>query len=304
MTHPLRPITDNERTAFHRDGAVVLKDVLAQEWLTVVAEGLEEAHTAPDGMSSELPGRLRIDQFPAYKSAGLGRMVSASPIAAIVGSMLGKPIRFYMDQMFYKPAGFIPPTDWHQDTCYYNIEGNDVIRAWVSPDPVPRDISIEVVRGSHLWNITYGTVAGHDPSADPHGAAQAQARFAEQKPILGRDAFENWSYMDGFFDSSLPLPPDINGNRDSFDILGWDYTPGDVLLFHGNILHGAAGGATSPTPRRAHATLWAGPDVRYIHRRGQVLPDPIKLYDHEPMTGQSLSEFEDVFPLAWAPQQN
>ena len=30
-------------------------------------------------------------------------------------------------------------------------------------------------------------------------------------------------------------------------------------------------------PRRAHASLWVGPDVRYLRRRSQAIPDPIGL---------------------------
>ena len=61
------------------------------------------------------------------------------------------------------------------------------------------------------------------------------------------------------------------------------------------------GDVESPTGRRAHALLWAGEDVRYLHRPGQIIPDPAPLYAHEPKTGQLLSEFPDVFPMAWAP---
>ena len=53
--------------------------------------------------------------------------------------------------------------------------------------------------------------------------------------------------------------------------------------------------------RRAHASLWAGPDVRYLLRRCQVIPDPVALYEHEPRSGQPLSDFPDVFPVRWAP---
>ena len=105
-------------------------------------------------------GPLRIDQFPSSQSPALARFVAESPVAELVGRILDSPVRFYMDQMFYKPAGEIEPTPWHQDTCYYNIEGQDLVRAWVSPDPVPREISMEVVRGSHRWNVTYHTWGG------------------------------------------------------------------------------------------------------------------------------------------------
>ena len=140
-----------------------------------------------------------------------------------------------------------------------------------------------------------------NPESDPEAAARLEQDFADGKILIGREAHEQWTYFDSFMDPSLTPMPDIEGQRDSFDILGWDYEPGDVLLFHGHILHSARGGVTLAHPRRAHASLWAGPDVHYLRRRSQAIPDPIKLYDYEPSDGQSLAEFPEVFPVAWAP---
>ena len=122
-------------------------------------------------------------------------------------------------------------------------------------------------------------------------------------PMLGVEAYDDWNYFSGVRDKSLPAVPDIESNRASYDILGWDYEPGDVILFHGHILHGACGGIDSPNPRRAHASLWAGSDVQYLHRPGQIIPDPRALYAHKPKTGQPLSDFPDVFPVIWSPDE-
>jgi ectoine hydroxylase-related dioxygenase (phytanoyl-CoA dioxygenase family) len=205
-----------------------------------------------------------------------------------------------MDQLFYKPAGPITPTPWHQDTSYYNVDGSDLIRAWLSPDSVPRNASLEVVRGSHRWNVTYRPLAGRDPQTDPQGQVMLENAAVGER-MIGVEAYDQWSYFTGLRDPSLPLVPDIEAHRDSYDILGWDYEPGDVILFHGHILHSARGGVTAATPRRTHASLWAGQDVCYLHRVGQIIPDPVGLYAHEPKTGQPLSDFPDVFPLAWSP---
>ncbi len=308
MTMPARTqsatITSSQVAEFNRDGAILLPNLLDDHWVQVLAEGLEYANAHPDGMSAGVSMPLRIDQFPASHSPKLKQLLDDSPIAEIVGSILNAPVRFYMDQMFYKPAGLIAPSAWHQDTCYYNVDGHQLIRAWVCADPVPRNISLEVLRGSHLWNVTYRPPVGMDPESDPTGAARLNERFDRGETLIGKEAFEQWTYFDSFLDPSLPVLPNIEQSRDSFDILGWDYQPGDVILFHGNIVHSALGGVELPHPRRSHASLWAGPDVRYLKRRSQSIPDPKTLYDHDPQTGQSLSDFPNVFPIAWAPTNN
>ena len=164
-------ISSEDIEDFHRDGAVLLRGVLSQEWLDSLECGLEYIHNHPDGMSAGVGMPLRIDQFPASHSSDLDWVMKSSPISEIVGLVLDDPVRFYMDQMFYKPAGRMFPSAWHQDTSYYNIEGDQVVRAWVCVDPVPRSASIEVVRGSHRWNITYRPPVGMDPLTDPEGAS-------------------------------------------------------------------------------------------------------------------------------------
>lgn len=296
-----RDVRDDEIAAFDRDGAVLIKSVLPDEWIEAAADGLDAAIAQPDGMSSEL-GALRVDQFPAARASQLGKLVTESPLAEVVGRAIGGAVSFYMDQLFFKPAGMVPPTPWHQDTCYYNVDGHDLIRAWVSPDEVPRDLSVEVVRGSHRWNVTYAPLAGRDTSRDDQAKEQFDSA-SDDAPAIGVDAHESWTYNSGVRDSRLPPVPDIDGNRESFEILGWHYEPGDVLLFHGHILHSALGDRESLTSRRAHASMWAGPDVHYLHRAGQIIPDPVALYDHQPRSGQLLSDFPDVFPIRWSPNE-
>jgi hypothetical protein len=189
---PLRKISEEEITNFHRDGAVLLKGVLPDAWNDVLEEGLEYAESHPDGLSAGVSLPLRIDQFPASYSPPLQKLMDESPIAEIVGTVLDAPVRFYMDQMFYKPAGLIVPSAWHQDTCYYNVEGHQLIRAWVCVDPAPRDVSLEVLRGSHLWNVTYRPPVGKNPANDPEGAAALDAAFARGEILIGREAHEKW----------------------------------------------------------------------------------------------------------------
>ena len=228
---------EQQAAVFQRDGAVLLKGALDANWLRDLEAGLQQAYASPDGRSAGVCERLRIDHFPSDQIPALRKFIDTSPIAEMVGRILNSRVRFYMDQVFYKPEG----------------------------------------------------------------AARAEARYQNEEPVIGVDAHDKLSYEQAFADASLPTLPDIETHRDSFDILGWDYEPGDVLLFHGHILHSARGDVDSPTPRRALATMWAGDDVHYLHRRGQVIPDPRALYDFKPKNGDTLDQFPTVFPVAWSP---
>ena len=291
-------LSEEEISAFHRDGAIKIDNVLGSEWLELLAKGLDECFDQPDGLSSELVMQdlhIRVDQFPASRSEALRRFILDSPIGSLVGAVVGTPVRFYMDQMFVKPAGELMATAWHQDTCYYNVDGDDLIRAWISPDLVPREASLEVVRGSHNWNITYRPLVGRDPNI-PEETYRTDLAKAREYGFYERSG-KDFAYNDALLDTSLPEIPDIENNRESFDIIGWDYEPGDVILFHGNSIHAAANETTLPYQRRAHAIMFAGPNVRYRERVGQVIPDPQALSTYSPQTGQPLSDFGDTFPV-------
>ena len=151
---PVRPITRDEIEAFHRDGAVLLPGVLAPEWVALVADGLEECFAERSSRSSEAVIRgatVRVDHLLASRSESLSRFATESPVGGLVGSVLGGPVRFYMDQMFFRRPGPMAQTAFHQDASYHNVEPRDLVRAWASPDVVPRSASLEVIRGSHRW---------------------------------------------------------------------------------------------------------------------------------------------------------
>jgi hypothetical protein len=107
---------------------VLIRGVLSDEWVERLAEGLNDAIHLQDAMTHNLSPELRTDQFPYKHSEGLRQIVEASAVAEIAGRASRTPVRFYIDQLFYKPKGHIPPTPWHQDTCYCNVEGHQLIR--------------------------------------------------------------------------------------------------------------------------------------------------------------------------------
>jgi ectoine hydroxylase-related dioxygenase (phytanoyl-CoA dioxygenase family) len=201
-----------------------------------------------------------------------------------------------MDQMFYQPASEIKPKPWHQDTCYYNVEGHGLVRASISPDSVLPNLSMEGVRGSHLWKIIYHTWIGKPIGDDPEGASRALKAIVAGQPVIGLEQYDNWSYAEAVRDDGLLSTLDIAGLKDCFDIIGWNYQLGDVLLFHGYILHGADGGFQPDYPRSCHASIWAGNDMRHIQRFGQAIPDPKSLYELKPQSGNLLTLFSTIFP--------
>ena len=108
------------------------------------------------------------------------------------------------EQLFLKEGGRSRRTPWHQDTSYLRMKGTQLVACWISLDPLPREHCLEFgVRGSHRGVLHNGSAFADDD---------------ETAPLYKH--------------SPLPRLPDIQARRDEFDIVSWDVTPGDIIVFH------------------------------------------------------------------------
>ena len=290
----MTPISAADIAAYQRDGAVLLKGALPCGKLALLEAGLEEANHARGAMSTIVQngsgkGETLVEQFPSQRSASLKQLLADDFIGSIAGQMLGAPsAQLILDQIFYKQAGEIVPTPWHQDTVFLQVRGNDMLRVWLTCDHSPRAITVQVVRGSHRWNVVYDT---RGEGAADIGAVEDGEDFT----------------FDGMGDAALPPIPDIENNRDSFDIMSWDVEPGDILIFNGNMLHGTDGAAWHDTPRRAFTTRWGGPDLRYHNPPGgSAMPTPAGSAPADKAAtipnGTPIGQLAHLFPIGWRAQ--
>ena len=116
------------------------------------------------------------------------------------------------------------------------MRGDQLVAVWTCLDALPKAHCLEFVRGSHRGELFNGSAfdARDDTS-----------------PLYTR--------------SPLPRLPDIQAQRDDFDILSWDVARGDLIVFHLGILHGGAGTA-SGMRRRTVSRSFLGPDVVFDGR--------------------------------------
>lgn len=164
-------------------------------------------------------------------------MVRDVGIDDIVRGLWGVEDIWYLgEQLFLKEGGSSRRTPWHQDTSYLRFMGEQMVAVWVSLDPLPKEHCLEFVRGSHHGVMYNGSAfAAHDDTA----------------PLYKQ--------------SKLPRLPDIQAERDQWDIVSFDLSPGDLIVFHLGMLHGGAG--TVPGLRRRTLSLrFLGPDVVFDAR--------------------------------------
>lgn len=248
--HPLNPITDDNVTAFERDGAVCLRGMFAQSWLDLLAEGVEQALVTSGPYSRQQtqdgePGRYFSDYGASHRVAELNRFALESPAAEVAARLIrSQRANFFFDGVWVKEPGTAKRSAWHQDQPYYCVDGQQICIVWLPIDPVPEDVCLQCVRGSHHWNRMYSPV-----------------RFKDLGDYGRPDA------------SAYEPMPDIDADPQRYEIMKWAMNPGDCIVFQGMMVHGAPGNLGQPNRRRAVSTTWMGDDTTYVERPGEMEPD-------------------------------
>jgi ectoine hydroxylase-related dioxygenase (phytanoyl-CoA dioxygenase family) len=233
-------VTDKVKRQFWEDGVVHLPQVLDPTWVDLVEAGVARNVRNPgpnairhyQGTPREFfDDYCNYDAIPEYQM-----LLRHSPIAGIVAEVLGtERLWLYYEQVFVKEPGEGSPrrTPWHQDITYWITGGTQLAGFWITLEDLPVEESLEFVRGSHRGPVYAGTAFDPDD---------------ETTPYLPGDAYERI--------------PDIEADRDRYDIVAFPITRGDAVLFHPGMLHG---GGASPYGRRRRtlSIRFFGDDVVY-----------------------------------------
>ncbi len=233
-------VGENEVAAFEKDGVVLLKGALHPEWVRLVELGIERVlkndspykftfYAGSDGEFMDATRNYEIT--PEFK-----HLLSLSPIAEVLARFMRSENAWLLfDHVFAKEGGTCNRTPWHQDVPYWPVAGDQLASMWISTGPLPVEECLEFVKGSHRGPM----YDGFNPSEDDPTA-----------PLYGE---------------GYPRLPDIESEREKWDIVAWDIEPGDVVVFHPMALHG--GGPTLyGRRRRALSVRSYGDDVTYDTR--------------------------------------
>ena len=210
------------------------------------------------------PGAF-IEDFRNWQRIGeYEEVIRGSALGRIAGELLGSgAVRLFHDHLLVKEAGTLDRSPWHQDQPYYCVDGAQTVSFWIPLDPVERPSTLEFVAGSHTgpW-------------------------------FMPRSFVKGTSMV--FEEGELEEVPDIDADRDAWDIRGWAMEPGDAVAFNMLTLHAAAG---SPTRRRAFSVRLIGDGVTYAPRPHRTSPPFEELADGSLSAGAPMDH--ELFPVIW-----
>ena len=222
------------RDAYRRDGVVHIPKLIHPEWLLLLEQGIRRNVLCPGYnhvmMHEGDPGAYLMDYDNYHVNPEYQYLIKHSPIAEVMKYVLDTDgLWLFHDQIFVKRGGNSRPTFWHQDLPYWIIDGTQLGSMWITLDPLRKEQCLEFVRGSHLSTQYAGTTFNPDDPTEPYFR-------------------------------SLPRIPNIEREREKFDIVSWEIEPGDAIILHPGVLHGG-GGTDDASERRTISFRFFGDDA-------------------------------------------
>jgi len=253
---------------FQKDGATVLRGFFS-DWINVLRDGIAANMADPNPNARVYKddasgGRFFVDycswqRIPQYRD-----FIFHSNAAKIGAELMdSEQVQLFHEHILVKEAQTDIPTPWHHDMPYYCVDGPKTVSLWIPLDEVPRERTLEFVAGSHDWGKYY-----------------RPQRFNGQ-PLNENDGLEEL--------------PNIDADRDAYNIIGWELAPGDAVAFDYRTIHGAPANHSTSTQRRAFSLRLVGDDIRFARRQDRVTSPPfeqVKLGDGAPLIG-------DEFPVLY-----
>ncbi|MBI4558257.1 MAG: phytanoyl-CoA dioxygenase family protein [Candidatus Hydrogenedentes bacterium] len=230
-------LTEAQVAEYRARGFIKGPRVLDDHQIAVLAEALERVRTGDHPRLNELyeideaytraPGENVFHFLGAWMIEEAFHDVLFHPAVAVpVSQLLGcSKVRFWHDQVFYKPARHPGVVAWHQDYAYWtrSVPARH-LTVWIGLDDSTRENGcVHFVPGSHRWNLL------------PKGAL-----LEDMEAIKQRLTREQVAYF-------MPEPMILRAGECSFH--------------HCMTLHGSYGN-TSDRPRRAVVINYMHPDSR------------------------------------------
>lgn len=171
-------LTDEQVRFYEANGYVagmrLLNDYQLEALRAELAEFTDPSHPANPlfyeyhSNESTDPNKTLFHALGAWRVASVFHDLLWNPKFLMPASqLLGGPVRFWHDQIFYKPARHGGVVAWHQDYSYWTrTRPMAHLSCWIGLDDSTRDNGcVHYVPGSHRWNLLPVTGLADDMNA-------------------------------------------------------------------------------------------------------------------------------------------
>jgi hypothetical protein len=213
----------DEQVEFYEDngyltGIRLLDHVQVEELRGELAELIEPLHPSNElfyeyhANESTDPTRTLFHALGGWRAApGFHDLLWHPAFLIPASQLLGGPVRFWHDQIFYKPAHHGGVVAWHQDYSYWTrTKPMAHLSCWVGLDASTRENGcVHYVPGSHRWNLL--PITGLTDDMDSIQTVLTKEQKQNFKPVAielqsGEASFHHPLMVHGSFENRTDRP--------------------------------------------------------------------------------------------------
>jgi ectoine hydroxylase-related dioxygenase (phytanoyl-CoA dioxygenase family) len=265
-------ISDTQIEQYKRDGAICIRQAVPDPELKVLLEQIDLLIDNKEDRWTTIREGGFSDRYLWPTHSWMYDFCTHSYLPAIAGQLMeSSTARLFFDHIFFRDAGTRQKTPWHQDRTYWPFQGLQIASVWVALETCTLQSGVlSFIRGSHAWGKTF------IPSAFSKKSGSAE-----------------------FLKADLPYTehmPDFDAEPGKYPVLNWDMEAGDVLVFGGETVHGAAENNDMSKRRAAMSVRYVGDDALWDPRPGT---DPIVKQENVSIQPGEAPHDDKCFPLVW-----
>ena len=238
-----------QMAAFYDEhGVVKLPGLIEPEWVDKILQAIDDTAARADepvAAGSDLSfgraeGRMTIRymwrEIPTVRDFLL-RPDLAEPIARITRT---EKLRFWFDLTFIHDGstagGAGEGTPWHHDIAAFHFKGLQLPSLWMAMTHADANRSrLKFIDGSHKSVPGFMRTMDNKPPED--GSPDGFLEVADYDTLIAEGKEK---------------------------VVTWDMEPGDAIILHPYVIHGADGNRGRQNRRVAITTRWLGDDVRFL----------------------------------------
>lgn len=198
-------LTDDQLSQYDQDGYLILKGLFDGEEIDLLRRSAKEDKRLDDhsfGRDDGEGGTVRLSLWNHPGQGIYGAFARCNRLVSVAEQLLRDEPYHYHSKMVMKDAQVGGAWAWHQDYGYWYSNGvltPNLVSAFIAVDPANRENGcLQVIRGSHHCGRIHHQLTGQQAGADPERVEQILKRFELVYVVMD---------------------------------------PGDVVLFHSNLLH-------------------------------------------------------------------
>ena len=189
-------------------------DVLREEVSALVDPAHPGNHLFYEFNSNESadPQKILFHALGAWRiTPGFHDLLWNPAFCVPASQLLGGPVRFWHDQLFYKPANHGGVVIWHQDYSYWTrTQPMAHLSCWIGLDDSTRENGcVHYVPGSHRWNLLPRKEFANDMDTIQSLLNEQQIREFKPKAIelkKGQCSFHHPLMVHGSFENQTDRP--------------------------------------------------------------------------------------------------